>query len=390
MDACEIAAGLLGPSNGRGKLNSTLLYTKCDRPSAQSKMSFDYFKKYPSGPRPDTPVGYCGVQFDGEEDIDGTLVIYTDADSLDAGSKMLPRHCYAGKRFVPLCKMLICSPTNEIEGDGAARPFSSELGMSRAPAADDNAKCVPNSLQVVEWQEEESDKYYSYWLAGIVFGSVYALSMFIGAFLYFPRNAQDTKGVQLCGTTFKPKVDSLRWLKLQIFGPGLLLFRVGDCATDWLLFALSINTERFKYSVEQSSYDIDFDTYVAVSLAVCILSVPLFLLDLYGFGFKMKSWYETKSTTKTQPGGCIHAISLAVVLVEDLPQTVLNTMQVPCAAVLLGMRLCLWRANRASVGSTSSMHHAGAPSRMHAEPFFCVHAHSRGMVVVCVRGAGTS
>lgn len=311
------------------------------------------------------PVGFCGVETGSNQEQ--RLVFYTPDDGAQ------PRHFYTGEPFTAICKVVLCNYLEEIGGTGAKLMlWENEASRDGPQPVVDDAQCIPNPLQFGEWETAEAAAYRAfYFAAAVLVGTILGIVLF-----YLNRSTETTKRVErtdpgeanyeaddgrlatnttytstdealggavagaatvgvtatataaVVGATPAKKESKLydyekldeNKIQLRLFKAVcaiLIAIRAFDFMSDWAFYALAVNTPRFEYIIEHQG--LSFKTFKNFALAFNVLSTFFWFPDLFGF-------YERHQAilNKCVPPTSSFVITIIVLLVEDVPQFLLN------------------------------------------------------------------
>ena len=136
-------------------------------------------------------------------------------------------------------------------------------GVSRAPTDADDAECVPNDAQAVEWKSEEDAAYALFWVVvSLVVVAVVAASLF------FALRAEPGKA-----TRIKRSVTCL-WVGLHTL----------DLATDFGFLVESVQTPRFEHLMKEDG--LSCAAFEGFAILFCTLTMFLHIPDLCALRWK--------------------------------------------------------------------------------------------------------
>lgn len=194
-----------------------------------------------------------------------------------------------------ICKAKECAEMEEVLATGAVRPWDSVAERSKAPAAVDNAACIPNQAWYdSETNEEEARHSVFYACVGV--SMVIFLAVLICLF---------TRGVGVGVTRTRAAVATT-----------LVLLRTLEFVTDWGFYDLSVATPRFELLMKNDGYD--YTAFSRCCLASCIFGSLLYVPDLMALHSKIMA----QEAQRPPPMSALW-VTLATLLLEDVPQCVM-------------------------------------------------------------------
>ena len=240
-EECEQAAKLIQGSqqnHTRTKLNVTVIRDQCPEYRDAAVNGGTKFRGVSEGcdqlldqgVQSMAPVGYCGVELDSHPTDGQRLVLYTPDDGEQ------PRRFYKGSTFVAICKAKECTEMEEVSGSGAARPWDSGTGKSKAPAVADNAACVPNQAW---YKSQASDEQARYDVFYTFVGIILATFLTVLACLFARNGGGDNRDDDAAGAGVgskkpakqAPEQQPRKASKRNVIATALILLRTLDFMT---------------------------------------------------------------------------------------------------------------------------------------------------------------
>jgi hypothetical protein len=341
-DCTELATGLLRSNTSKLPMGDTEVFLRCqEQPNDASCL--DVVNSAVVNRQ--APIGYCGVLQPGTNGTDYDVVFYTGA-----GASLHPLEKHG--TFQAICKIKSCAYMEEIEGNGARRPWDAKKKRTRQATYDDDAKCQPNPMQLNAWAKQEAAKYRPFYFVLVFFIACLVLKTLLDLWGLDDREQEDgtvgkkygninekgkdkrkgskqNKKGKWSGKAAKnekktPNGPTKMTLRFRIIVAGFVLgTRVVDFMTDWAFYDLSVRSaERFEEIMERKHGS--RDSYVAFKTAVlmfCILGTLMIVPDMFAMCTKQQATKLNRPPPKSTK-----YVTLFVLIFEEIPMLALNLM----------------------------------------------------------------
>jgi hypothetical protein len=260
---------------------------------------------------------------------------------------------FDGDEYQAICKVLECSPLEQIQDEGATTPHANAASTVRSSSV-----CEPNASQYSAWCRAQEFKYYIYYILNV-------LVIVVVCGYFWKKSAPEED--QLLRPYDAPRLSKLRrsWKSWETTRGELQLatytvFKATDVLSDWAFYLISIKTGAFAHRANQScstttfcslflfGSDAEFnvEAYAWVTLAVTIVGTLLVGFDVqvlytrHTYARELRAWKdactnppmselatrmpEAKLKLKPVKPQRLWWVPAVVILCEDLPQLMLT------------------------------------------------------------------
>lgn len=313
------------------------------------------------GKAPDAaPIGVCILETNG--DGSQRLSFY---DSCSAAY-------FDGNDYKAICKVLECSPQEQVQGDGSTSPAENVLknALTIGRPWFLNAVCEPNAAQYAAWCRAREHRYLVYYIVNFVV----VVAVYLYLFYHWAKRSKDVdddddvlRGKQSKRQYDGPPKSALRlWWRSwktprnEFWLATYFIFKVIDALSDWAFFAIAITVGAFAHLATHScnsngfcsiflfGADGGFDValYRLVCLAVTVVGTLLIGFDLsslyrrHQYAAELSKWKEEVAKVKMDKVGTVvnnfdlppepqrprqlTLVPATVIICEDVPQLFLT------------------------------------------------------------------
>ena len=198
---------------------------------------------------------------------------------------------FQGANYQPLCKMFHC-PTGYVIQDQA----TVNAGVENKPT------CEFSKELVNKYEEENAARYKNFYIVAAIISVILVVIML---------------GQACCN--IDAQGDELNYQLGATMMTVIVVIRSFDFMSDWGFFAISIGNPFFQQELVKAGFD--YETFKNFSGLFCVLSTFLWIPDIDGFRQRLHAMSQSPAM---RPAESAKYITVLVLLLEDLPQLVLN------------------------------------------------------------------